>query len=153
MPDKANLFDLELRVDEDDPPGYQGVGYRRVGDVIGARMLGMTVVELPPDTSSCPYHYEIGNEEWIVVLAGTVTLRTPTGEEELGPFDVVCFPDGPEGAHKMTNRTGEPVRFAMLSTKIDPSASVYPDSGKIGIWPETKLFRLGDGVDYWEGEP
>jgi hypothetical protein len=40
----------------------------------------------------------------------------------------------------------------MMSTRIDPSGSVYPDSNKIGIWPPGKLFRLEDAVEYFEGE-
>ena len=42
--------------------------------------------------------------------------------------------------------------MAILSTKPPISVCVYPDSGKVGVWPPGKLFRLGDAVDYWEGE-
>jgi uncharacterized cupin superfamily protein len=149
---EVNLFTAELTVDEGDPPAYAEVGYVRLGPLLGAAALGMTVYELPPGKSNCPYHYEEGNEEWLIVLAGRLTLRTPAGEEELGPWDVACFPDGPDGAHKLTNRSAEPVRLAMLSTKNDPSTAVYPDSNKIGVWPPGKIFRLDDAVDYWEGE-
>ena len=41
----------------------------------------MTVYELPPGQSICPYHYELGDEEWLIVLAGRPTLRTPEGEQ------------------------------------------------------------------------
>jgi uncharacterized cupin superfamily protein len=74
------------------------------------------------------------------------------GGRELRPWDVVFFPDGEAGAHKVTNRTNETLRVAMLSNKSDPGAAVYPDSDKIGVFPPNKLFRLGDAVDYWEGE-
>ena len=56
------------------------------------------------------------------------------------------------GAHKVTNRTDSTLRVAILSNKGDPGASVYSDSDKVGIWPPGKLFRLGDAVDYWDGE-
>lgn len=97
-----------------------------------------------------------GNEEWLIALEGKLTLRGPDGEEELAPGDVVCFPVGPEGAHQLLNRTQERVRVLMLSTMVDPSAAVYPDSDKIGFWPGTKedhiLVRRESGVDYWDGE-
>jgi uncharacterized cupin superfamily protein len=112
----------------------------------------MSVYELPPGQSICPYHWEAGDEEWLVVLGGRPTLRTPDGERELGPWDTVCFPEGPEGAHKVTNRSGETLRVAILSTKREPAVSVYPDSNKVGAWPPGKLFRLDDAVDYWDGE-
>ena len=40
----------------------------------------------------------------------------------------------------------------MLSTKAKTAVVVYPDSGKVGVWPLGKLFRLADEVDYWDGE-
>jgi hypothetical protein len=52
----------------------------------------------------------------------------------------------------VTNRTDETLRVAMLSSKSDPGAAVYPDSDKIGVFPPNKLFRLGDAVDYCDGE-
>jgi hypothetical protein len=86
------------------------------------------------------------------VLVGNPTLRTPQGERELEQWDVAFFPDGEEGAHKVTNRTDANVRVALLSNKGDPGAAVYPDSNKVGVWPPGKLFRLSDAVDYWDGE-
>lgn len=147
----ANLFDLPVARDDGDPPGYD-TGYVRVGPLVGGELLGLTVYELPPGQSICPYHYEIGCEEWLIVLTGQPTLRTPEGERELEPWDTVFFPEGEAGAHKVTNRTEETLRVAIWSTKGDPGVAVYPDSGKVGVWPPGKIFRLGDDVDYWDGE-
>ncbi len=52
----------------------------------------------------------------------------------------------------MTNNGEDRARIAMLSNKDEPSITFYPDSGKIGFWPDGKLFRLADEVDYWDGE-
>jgi len=146
----VNLFDVALN-DNDDPTGYRAL-VARVGPLIGAEQLGLSVYELPPGESVCPYHYEVGFEEWLIVLSGTPILRTPAGEQELRPWDAAFFPEGEEGAHKVTNRTDELVRIAILSNQAQPGVAVYPDSEKIGVWPENKLFRLADAVDYWEGE-
>ena len=148
----VNLFEVEPEGDETDPPGYRSRGVR-VGPMIGGSALGATVYDLDPGESVCPYHYEHGNEEWLIVLTGKPTLRDDENEEyELKEWDTVVFPEGPEGAHKVTNRTDEPVRIAIVSTKNDPAIAIYPDSDKIGFWPPGKLFRLGDAVDYWDGE-
>jgi uncharacterized cupin superfamily protein len=147
----VNLFDVVLNDNADDPAGYHAP-YQRIGPLIGAEQLGLSVYELTPGQSVCPYHYEIGFEEWLIVLAGAPTLRTPEGEEELRPWDVAFFPDGEEGAHKVTNRTEQTVRVAILSNKTEPGVAVYPDSDKLGVWPQNKLFRLTDAVDYWDGE-
>ena len=68
----------------------------RFGPSIGAVQMGASLYELPPGQSICPYHYEYPREEWLVVLAGRVTVRHPGGEEELSQGDVVCFPPGPD---------------------------------------------------------
>src|SRR5437588_6664625 len=98
------------------------------GKRIGATRMGMTVYELPPGEAICPYHFEWTDEEWLIVLAGSPTVRTPEGEAVLGPGDVACFPAGPSGAHQVGNRSEEPVRVAMLSTKNEFGIAEYPDS-------------------------
>jgi uncharacterized cupin superfamily protein len=152
---KINLGRLEFEYDESDPEPYRS-GWRRVGAEIGARMMGATVYEIPPGRSICPYHYEYGNEEWAIVLEGRPTLRHPGGSAELEPLDAVCFPVGPDGGHKFTNSTADPVRVVLLSTKNDPAVVIYPDSGKIGVWSGTKedhvMVRRESHVDYYEGE-
>jgi uncharacterized cupin superfamily protein len=147
-----NLFDVETKQDEGDPPGYE-TPYNRLGPSIGASALGMTVYDLRADQSVCPYHYEYGREEWLLVLTGRPTLRAPDGEHELEPGDLVLFAEGPEGAHKVTNRGDGVARIAILSNTDDPTVSIYPDSDKIGVWPPGKLFRLASEIDYFDGEP
>jgi uncharacterized cupin superfamily protein len=147
----VNLFDVPVEDDADDPDGYR-TSYARIGPLVGAEKLGLSVYRIRPGQSICPYHYEIGFDEWLIVLDGRPTLRTPEGERELRAWDVAFFPDGEAGAHKVTNNTGDDLRVAILSNKGDPGAAVYPDSDKVGIFPPNKLFRLGDAVDYWAGE-
>jgi uncharacterized cupin superfamily protein len=148
---EVNLYAVDPTWDEGDPEGYNA-GYLRVGPLVGATDLGLSVYELPQGQSICPYHYEHGFDEWLIVLVGNPTLRSPDGEQELRPSDLAFFPDGEAGAHKVTNDTDSVVRVAILSNKGLPSAAVYPDSGKIGVWPANKLFRLADAVDYFDGE-
>jgi uncharacterized cupin superfamily protein len=147
----VNLYDVETEAVADRPAGYE-ISIARVGSLIGASALGLSVYDLAPGQSAFPYHYELGREEWLLVLAGRPMLRDPDGEEELAPGDLVVFPEGEEGAHKVTNNTDEVVRIAMISNKEEPSVSFYPDSGKVGLWPAGKLFRLADEVDYFDGE-
>jgi len=147
----VNLFEVEPSYDESDPAGYRA-GLARLGPLLGAKLSGLSVYEVPAGESICPYHYEAGEEEWLLVLAGRPTVRTPEGEQELGPWDCVFFPAGEEGAHKVTNTTGETVRVAMWSNRLEVATAVYPDAEKVGAWPPGKLFRLADAVDYYDGE-
>ena len=151
----TNLFDVETTQDADDPAGYQ-TPYARVAPLIGAAALGASVYVLNEGQSVCPYHWEATDEEWLFVFEGRPELRTPEGEEELEPGDVVCFPKGPDGAHKVTNRHGEPARIMILSTKGGPSVAVYPDSDKLGVFTEDGaddvMVRRESDVDYWDRE-
>ncbi len=102
------------------------------------------------------HHLHHANEEWLVVLRGRPTLRTPEGERELIEGDVACFVRGGAGAHQVRNATEEPVRILMLSTRIAPEILEYPDSDKV-LTKDAKdddIFttRYGEPVDYWEGE-
>ena len=148
----VNLFEVALATEEDEPPGY-GARYARVGPTLGSEQLVMSVYELAPGLSICPYHYENAEEEWLIVLVGRPTLRTPDGERELGPWDCAFFPTGEAGAHKVTNRTDETVRVCIWSNRFAVATTVYPDSEKVGAWPPGKLFRLADAVDYFTDEP
>ena len=147
----VNLFEVDVEKDEEDAPGYE-LSYTRVGPLVGGEQLGLTVYELAPGQSICPYHYEYGEEEWLIALVGRPTLRTPEGGRELEPWDCAFFPTGEAGAHKVTNRTGETVRVCMWSNRLAVSTAVYPDSEKVGAHPPGKLFRLADAVPYFTGE-
>jgi len=147
----VNLFDAELQKD-DDPPGYD-TWYLRTAPLLGGERVALNVFELGPRGQSvCPYHYESAEEEWIVVLTGRPTLRTPEGEFELKPWDCAFCPTGEAGAHKVTNNGEEPARIFIWSNRTTPGTSVYPDSNKVGAWPPGRLFRMEDAVSYWEGE-
>src|SRR5215217_2864143 len=152
---RVNLASPTFRYDQNDPLPFRA-GLFRPGPELGAQRTGMSVYELPPGQAICPYHYEYGEEEWLVVLEGRPTLRTPEGSEQLEPFDAVFFPRGPEGAHGVRNATGESVRVLMFSEIAVPTATVYPDSNKIGIWTGNRdddlMVRRDAGLEYYDGE-
>jgi uncharacterized cupin superfamily protein len=154
MTDPVNLFDLQAEDDEKLPECYRHRA-RRFGPSIGATKLGGAVYELDPGDSVYPYHYECVEEEWLVVLTGAPTLRDPEGEHVLTEGDLVAFPAGPDGAHKVTNHSDSVVRIVMLSTqpKNELSVCVYPDSGKVSVWPwPGRRLRITESLDYWDGE-
>jgi uncharacterized cupin superfamily protein len=151
---RVNLHELVPEYAPDDPEGYRA-GMARFGPALGASQMGASLYELPPGQSVCPYHYEYPEEEWLVVLSGRVVVRHPGGEEELGEGDVVCFPPGPDGAHKVTCAGDEAARVLMTSTKQTPGIAIYPDSNKVGVFPaddRDRMMMRRDTLDYWDGE-
>jgi uncharacterized cupin superfamily protein len=124
---------LSLRCEAPDPHAQAGSLYRaaQLGALLGADRLEGTVLELDPGEGSEPYHYTHGREMWLLVLAGAPTLRHPRGEQRLDAGDLVCLPEGPEGAHRLLNRGGKAlVRALRLSTTDVPAAVCYPDTGR-----------------------
>jgi uncharacterized cupin superfamily protein len=151
---RLNIFATEFEHDDDDPEGYRS-GYVKLAPAIGGKTMAGTIYDLPPGNSNCPFHYE-SDEEWLLILEGTLTVRHADGEEELGRGDLVCFPAGPDGVHKLTNRGTENVRMLIVSTANVPAVAVYPDSDKIGVFTEGRrdnvMVRRSSDVDYWDGE-
>ena len=136
-------------------------GYRirdaHVGRRLGAELIGGSLYELDPGEKTWPYHLHHANEEWLIVLRGRPTLRSPDGAQELAEGDTVCFPRGPAGAHQVINGSEAPVRVLILSTLQMPEMVEYPDSGKIGArdakGERLLMSRPGPQLDYWDGEP
>jgi len=151
---RVNLSRPDISFDPDDPEGFRS-GRHRVRKE-GEGRTGASIYELPPGQAVCPYHYELAEEEWVLIIEGSPTLRTPEGEQQLEPLDLVFFPTGPEGAHRVTNSTDSTVRILMFSEVVFPAATVYPDSDKVGVFTANRaddlLVRRSSGVDYFDGE-
>jgi uncharacterized cupin superfamily protein len=142
---------------------YDEDGYRRarLAEQAGAEHLGLTVYELPPGTGM-HFHYHLQREELLVVLEGTVAVRTAAGWEDVPEGEVRAFPRGERGVHGYENRNDSTVRLLMFSEQNAPNVSVYPDANQVGIYDVAKaderrfgaLFDLGDAVEgYGGGEP
>jgi uncharacterized cupin superfamily protein len=156
----ANIFTPDFDA-EQERPGFTWKR-ARIGRQAGAEHLGASLFELPPGQAAFPLHYHRANEELLIVLVGEPTLRTTTDERTVAAGEVVVFPRGAAGAHQLINRSGDPVRFFIVSEMNAPEIVVYPDSKKIfardtppGGDPPTDggSFFVRDAVDYFEGEP
>jgi uncharacterized cupin superfamily protein len=151
---RINLTTVELKVDDDEPEGYKG-GYAKLHPLVGGETMAGGYFVLQTGQAVCPYHYE-SDEEWLLVLDGRPTVRHPDGEDVVEPGDLVCFPRGPAGAHKVSNDGEETARVLIVSTRNLPAVAVYPDSDKIGVFDDEAGYRImvrrEAGVDYWDGE-
>jgi uncharacterized cupin superfamily protein len=141
--DPVNIFTAENREGRID-----------VGRALGSADMLMFIYDLEPGGSSSPYHYEF-DEEWLLVVDGTVVVRAPDGEHTLERGDLVRFAAGPAGAHKIMNRSGAPARTMLFSSVRGLAVSVYPDSDTIGVWAGDEndlVFRRGTAVPWAYGE-
>lgn len=153
----ANIYHPEF----DEPRDRDGFRARRarIGHQLRTERIGLSLWEIPSGEKAYPYHFHLGEEEVLVVLAGSPTLRDPDGTRRLDAGEVIRFPRGEEGAHQLYNEGEETVRLLALSTHGDPDIVIYPDSDKLSAAERlphadgTKhYFRIADATDYWDGE-
>jgi uncharacterized cupin superfamily protein len=131
---RINLGAVECEPRPQLPDGFKRSS-TRAGAALGAVRSGLSVYELPPGQAVSPYHYEEPEEEWLLVVSGTPTLRHPDGEKQLEPWDLVFFPAGPAGAHLVRNNSESTARVAMFSSSVATVGTVvYPDTDMVWVW-------------------
>ena len=138
---RVNLVDVECEPRPQLPDGFRRGSTRprsraRRGPYRAERLRA------PSRSSGRPYHYEEPEEEWLLVVSGTPTLRHPGGETRLEPWDVVFFPAGPPGAHLVRNDTESVARVAMFSSMSEIGAVVYPDTDLVWMWTDDDAVDL-----------
>lgn len=130
--------------------------YRRKFVPFGAaKNTLVSIFEIPPKKSAYPYHFHHKNEETFYIISGEGILKTPEGEKKVSAGDLLFFPTGQEGAHKLTN-CSETENLVYLDFDVvhDVDIAEYPDSDKIGIWGMgiNQVFPKSSSVDYYNGE-
>ena len=128
----------------------------RLGKELGAKQTGTSVYELPPGQALCPYHYEYGEEEWLLVLDGRPTLRDPEGSSTARAVRPGVLPEGPRRRPQGPQRHRRPRARPHVLERRPPAATVYPDSDKVGVWTGDKaedvMVVRSSNVEYFHGE-
>ena len=115
----------------------------------------VSIYEIPPGKSAYPYHFHHNNEETFYIISGEGVMRTPEGERKISAGELIFFPAGEQGAHKLTNCSEtENLVYIDFDVTHEVDITEYPDSGKIGIWGMgiNELYPRSANVDYYEGE-
>jgi uncharacterized cupin superfamily protein len=133
-----NIYEPEFDVERDEPPYVWRRA--RLGRAAGSRALGASLFRVPPGGETFPLHAHLHNEELLVVVEGTPTLRTGGEGDDAGVpprrldrGEVVAFPAGPAGAHALRNDTGEDVTILLVSTMLAPEVNLFPDTGELWV--------------------
>ncbi len=125
-----------------------------LGDLGGARDIGVNLVELTPGRQSAPLHWHLREEEHFYVLDGRCVLRVDDTRHVMGAGDYVCFPPATRVAHCFENPYDEPCRLLAIGSRVPDEIAVYPDSRKMKLRALGMIVPLPDeGLDYWHGEP
>ena len=101
---------------------------------------------------SFPYHFHRNAEELIMILSGSMTMRTPDGLKVVNKGQIIFFEMGETGAHQFYNHEALPCEYLDIQTTVGLDVSEYPDSGKINILPFGEIFQKDSQVPYNNGE-
>ena len=74
-------------------------------------------------------------------------MEMHNGNRTLAEGDVLPFPRGPAGGHRIRNDAAETARVLIVSTNTSPDVAEY-DTGKLAaiVDGEHRFFRTGDAV-------
>jgi uncharacterized cupin superfamily protein len=155
----ANLFEPDFE-ESSEQQGFSW-GRAKLARQSGGERLGASLFALAPGEAICPLHYHLGNEELLIVIAGSPSMRTLDGERTLERGEVVSFPRGEEGAHQVINRSEEEARVLLVSEMNSPEIVVRPESGKLSVMGRPpgdrgkgmhRVFHERDEASFWDGE-
>ncbi|WP_317995374.1 cupin domain-containing protein [Vulcanimicrobium alpinum] len=148
---RINADELDPRRTSSDFAPYTAA-VAEVGRLLGAKKLGYALGVLRRGDHYAPMHWHTREEELFVVLRGTPTLRTPHGTFALRPHDIVAFPTGAHGAHRLWNEADEDALVLMIANTDRGDVCYYPDSRKVLVESTGTLVRSEPELDYFEGE-
>lgn len=112
--------------------------------------------EIMPGKAAYPKHYHSYNTECFYIIKGNGVIETDGEDINVSSGDVIVFPRGKKGMHKIVNISGvENLLYIDFDTTNSPDIVHYVDSDKIGIIEHnisSTFYRNSDNVDYYDGE-
>jgi uncharacterized cupin superfamily protein len=100
---------------------------RVLGDRFGLTQFGVNLVRLPAGQASAQRHWHRHEDEFVMVLRGTLTLITDAGEQEIGPGMVAGFKAGVEDGHHLVNKSDQDAVYLEIGTRASREECIYPD--------------------------
>ena len=153
---KLNPEDAPLRTGSIYPEPYaamvRGRASRRLGDLAGLTQFGANLVQLEPGSVASLRHWHLNEDEFAVVLTGTLVLVEDEGDIPMGPGEFAGWKAGVANGHRFENRSDAPATFLIVGTKAPREVATYSDVD-FRIEMETgqpPRFAYRDGSD-WAG--
>lgn len=152
-PAAIDAWSVTPLVGGDYPPPYDALCNRIERHVLGEEFdltqFGVNVVRLPPGQASAQRHWHRNEDEFVMVLRGTLTLVTDAGAQEIGPGMVAGFKAGVEDGHHLMNRSDQDAVYLEIGTRADREECVYPDIDMHYLLDEDgERYTRKDGTPY-----
>jgi uncharacterized cupin superfamily protein len=140
------------------PGGKYGAAFKQVSGALGDKRnawpkgghpFNLELNRLPPGKAPCPFHSHTTQWEMFLILEGTGTVRAGRKRHPVKAGDVIMHPPGE--AHQIINTGRKDLVFYIIADNPPVDIFHYPDSGKWGLRPHGKYFRMTK-AGYYEGE-
>jgi len=118
----------------------------RLGDQAGLTQFGVNLLRLPPGAWSSQRHWHTGEDEFVYVLSGEVTLVTDAGDEVLHAGDAAGFKANDGNGHCLQNRSAQDATVLEIGTRAPQSMAYYSDIDMIA--QPGGLYAHRDGTPY-----
>lgn len=122
---------------------------QRLGDAGGLTQFGVNLLQLPPGAWSSQRHWHSGEDEFVYVVSGEVTLATDEGEQVLQPGDCAAFPKGEANGHHLINKSDTVAVCLEVGTRSEDDFCRYSDID-MQIDSKDGRYRHRDGTPYPE---
>jgi len=99
---------------------------RRLAPAAGLTQFGASQVVLKPGAWSSQRHWHVGEDEFLVMVAGEGILVDDRGEHVLRPGDCAAFPKNDGNGHHVQNRSEADCVFVVIGAGA-PEGGDYPD--------------------------
>ena len=114
-------------------PEFAGRLERQIAKGVGLTQFGVNHVTLEPGAMTSRRHWHAGEDEFVLVLSGSVTLIDENGAHELEPGAFAGFPAGEANGHHLVNRSGSRIELLVVGTrKVGAERIHYPDAADPG---------------------
>jgi uncharacterized cupin superfamily protein len=100
---------------------------KALGDASGLTQFGVHLLTLPPGVWSSQRHWHTREDEFVYVLAGSVTMVTDDGREQLEPGDCAGFPANMRDGHHFINESTQDVLLLIVGSRNDADRGGYSD--------------------------
>lgn len=152
---KIDITDAPLRASSSYPEPYgaqmAGRSSRRLGTLAGLTQFGANIVYLEPGAVASLRHWHLNEDEFALVLTGTLTLAEDTGETLMHPGECAAWKAGVANGHRFENRSDQPASFLVIGTRAPEEVATYTQVDmKVHVAGGKARFTYHDGSD-WAG--
>lgn len=127
---KLNLDAIEQTNKTGYPPIYaeevKERWYRRLAPASGLEDFGVSHVTLKPGAWSAQRHWHVGEDEFVVMLAGEAVLIDDSGETPMRAGDCAAFPKNDGNGHCLVNRSDSDCVYIAVGKPATTDCH-YPD--------------------------